>query len=67
MNGPLKGEKAFVPGVGKRGPLTIAHLQQAQTIEGVDARAREWINNVWDAYADLHLQAKMYWQNFVSK
>ena len=28
--------------------------------------ANEWINCVWEAYKELHVQAKLYWQNFVT-
>ncbi len=67
LNGPFTSEKAFVPQVGKRGALTILYLQKAQSLEEVTARASEWINTIWDAYSELHGQAKTYWQVFVSK
>jgi Family of unknown function (DUF5946) len=67
LNGPFKVEKAFVPEVGKRGTLTILHLKRATSLDAIETRATQWINNVWSAYAELHTQAKVYWQTFMDK
>lgn len=67
LNGPFRAEKAFLPEVGKRGTLTILHLKRSQSTNDIETRATQWIDNVWSAYAEVHTQAKDYWQVFMDR
>ena len=65
-NGPFIADKPFVPEPRQRGKLTVAYLQQATGKTDFEKRIAEWTADVWEAYSDLHTQAKAYFDYFVA-
>ncbi len=65
LNGKLDLVRAPEPA--SRGNLTILRLQDAQNQADYERRAVEWIEDVWQAFLPLQMQARAYLQLFLSQ
>jgi hypothetical protein len=63
LNGKLDFMRALEPP--SRGHLTILHLQDSLNQADFERRALEWIEDVWQAFAPLHEQARAYLRLFL--